>query len=117
MEKYLMKPILVKEYPYTGDYYSYTVITSADGTVTTKRYATFPVEVKLSITTNLLGQLKIDSLSKMQRESILKNVRDKNGQEIYENGEWEIIQTAPLLSAIGTKEGYQYIAIIKSGDI
>lgn len=112
-----MKPVVVKQYPFTADYYNYTLITSVDGTVTEKRYATIPTQVNLSITTNLFGQLKIDSLSKMQRESIIKNVRDKNGEEIYEGGEWQIIQTAPILSALGTKEGYQYVAIITSGDI
>lgn len=112
-----MKPVVVKQYPYTADYYSYTLITSADGTVTERRYATIPTQVQLSLKTNIFGQLIIDSLSKMQRESIIKNVRDKNGEEIYQNGEWQILQTAPILSVLGTKEGYQYTATIISGDI
>ena len=32
----------------------------------------------LSLTTNVFGQLKIDSASKMQRQGRLKNIRDKN---------------------------------------
>lgn len=112
-----MKPVVAKQYPYTGDYYSYTLVTSADGTVTERRYATIPTEVNLSLTTNVFGQLKIDSISKMQRQGRLKNIRDKNGEEIYEGGEWEITQTAPVLSVLGTKEGYQYVAIIIAGDI
>lgn len=112
-----MKPVVAKQYPYTADYYSYTLVTSADGTVTERRYATIPTEVKLSLSTNILGQLRIDSLSKMQRQGILKNVRDKNGEEIYDGGQWEILQTAPILSALGTKEGYQYVALLTAGDI
>jgi hypothetical protein len=112
-----MKPQAIKQYLYSGDYYSYRLITSADGTVTTKQYVTAPEEVSMLIQTNIFGELKIDSLYKMQRESILKNIKDKNNEEIYENGVWEIIQSAPILSPMGTKEGYQYIAILKSGDI
>lgn len=112
-----MKPQAARQYFYTGDYYSYTIVTSADGLVTTKQYAVVPQQVSMLLKTNLFGQLQIDSLFKMQRESILKNIRDRNGEEIYENGEWEIIQSAPSLSPLGIKEGYQYIATILSGDI
>lgn len=112
-----MKPIVAKQYPYTGDYYSYTLITSEDGTVTEKRYVTIPIQVKMSLSTNLLGELLIDSESKMQLAGLLKNIVDKNGEEIYDAGEWEIIQTMPLLSAIGTKEGYQYRADLIGGQI
>ena len=112
-----MKPQAVKQYFYTGDCYSYTIVSSADGTVTTKKYVIVPQQVTMLLKTNLFGQLQIDSSFKMQRESILKNIRDRNGEEIYENGEWEIIQSAPILSPLGTKEGYQYIATILSGDI
>lgn len=112
-----MKPALVKQYPYSADYYSYRLITSADGTVTEKRYDVVPIKVFLSLTTNIFGELKIDSLVKMQREGYLKNILDKNGEEIYEDGVWEILQSAPILSSLGTKEGYQYIASLIAGDI
>jgi hypothetical protein len=112
-----MKPIVAKQYPYTGDYYSYTLITSADGTVTERRYATIPTEVKLSLSVNLIGELIIDSLTKMQLNGILKNVVDRNDEEVYESGEWEIVQTAPNLSGLGTKEGYRYRARIIAGNI
>jgi hypothetical protein len=112
-----MKPIVAKQYPYTGDYYGYTVVTSADGTVSERRYVTFPEQVKLSLSVSLIGELLIESESKMQRDGRILNIRDKNGDEIYEGGDWIIVQTAPLLSAIGTKEGYKYRASILAGDI
>lgn len=112
-----MKPIVAKQYPYTGDYYSYTLITSADGTVTERRYATIPTEVRLSLSVNLLGELVIDSETKMQIDGQLKNILDRNDQEIYEAGEWQITQTMPLLSGLGTKEGYRYRARIIAGNI
>jgi len=112
-----MKPNIAKSYPYTADYYGYTLITSADGTVTEKRYKTIPTEVKLSLSVNLLGELVIDSPTKMQLDGKLKNVVDRNNEEIYDAGEWQIIQTAPILSGLGTKEGYQYRADLISGEI
>jgi len=82
-----MKPIVAKQYPYTADYYNYTLITSADGLVTEKRYATIPTQVKLSLSVNLLGELVIDSETKMQLEGQLKNIVDRNGEEIYDAGQ------------------------------
>lgn len=112
-----MKPIVAKSYPYTADHYAYVLVTSADGTVTEKKFNEVSTPVKLSLSTNIFGQLKVDSESKMQKNSVLKNVLDKNGEEIYTDGVWEIIQSAPNLSALGTKEGYQYVALLISGDI
>ena len=112
-----MKPNLTKQYPYTGDYYSYTVITSADGTVTTRKYATFPVQVKMDLSVNLVGELLIDSETKMQLNGYIKNIVDKNNASIYEAGEWQIVQTAPVLSGIGTKEGYKYRARLIAGEV
>jgi hypothetical protein len=112
-----MKPNLTKQYPYTGDYYSYTLITSADGTVTERRYTTLPRQVKMSLSVNFLGELLIDSETKMQLDGKLKNIVDKNGEEIYEAGEWQINQTMPILSTLGTKEGYRYRAKIIGGII
>jgi hypothetical protein len=112
-----MKPNLTKTYPYTGDYYSYTIVTSADGLVSEKRYTVIPTPVAMALSVNLFGQVRIFSESKMQKNSLLKSIKDKNGELIYEGGVWEIIQTAPNLSAIGTKEDYQYVATLISGDI
>lgn len=112
-----MKPVVAKQYPYTADYYSYTLITSADGTVTTKRYTTTPTQVKLALSVNLLGELVIDSDTKMQFEGYLKNIVDRNGEEIYDAGQWQITQTMPLLSGLGTKEGYRYRAKLIAGNI
>jgi hypothetical protein len=112
-----MKPNLAKQYPYTADYYGYRIITSADGTVTTREYDITPTQVTTSLSVNLLGDLVIDSENKMQLHGYLKNVRDKNNEQIYQDGVWEIYQTAPILSAIGTKEGYRYRGRLIEGQI
>jgi len=112
-----MKPALTKSYPFTGELYGYRLITSADGTVTTREYDVVPTEVLLSLSVNLLGDLVIESQSKMQINAYLENIVDRNGEQIYQDGVWEIYQTAPLLSALGTKEGFRYRARLIDGQI
>lgn len=112
-----MKLNTTKQYLYTGDYYSYTLVTSADGTVTTKQYVTAPSQVTMDLSVNFIGELVIESPYKMQLNSYVKNIVDRNNDEIYDGGVWQIIQTAPILNAIGIKEGYKYRAIIVEGNI
>ena len=110
-----MKTNLTKTYPYVGDYYSYTIRTSADGVVTEKVYTGVPTQVAMALSINLLGDLVVESETKFQINSYLKNILDRNGEQIYTDGVWEIYQTAPLLSAIGIKEGYKYRARLIDG--
>lgn len=107
-----------RQFYFTGDYYSYTHMTDPNNPDSTVNiYTTIPTQVKLSLTTNIFGQLKIDSEVKMQRGGLLKNIVDKHGEQIYTDGVWEILQTAPNLNGLGEKDGYQYVAGIISGDI
>lgn len=106
-----------KSYPFSADYYSYTLITSADGTVTERRYATIPVVIKANVSTSYSGELIIITKEKLQKSGYLKNVKDRNGNEIYVNGVWEITQTMPTTLAVGLVEAYKYRAKIISGDV
>jgi len=112
-----MKSNTTKQYNYTGEYYSYRIVTSADGTVTTRVYTTTPLTVALALSVNLLGDLVIESETKFQINSYLKNIVDRNNEQIYQDGVWEIYQTAPLLSGLGTKEGYKYRARLIAGNV
>ena len=112
-----MKANTTKQYPYLGDYYGYTVVTSADGTVTENVYATVPTQVTLELSVNLLGDLVIESQSKMQLNGYIKNIVDANDEEIYTDGEWRIFQTAPVLGPMGLKAGYRYRASIIAGNV
>lgn len=112
-----MRANTTKQYLYTGNLYGYTVVTSADGTTTENIYVEVPAKVSMALSVNLLGELVIESESKMQINSYVKNIVDANGDEIYTNGEWQIIQTAPLLGPMGLKAGYRYRAIIIAGAI
>lgn len=112
-----MKANTTKQYLYTGDLYGYTVVTSADGLVTENVYVTVPTQVSMALSVNLLGDLVIESESKMQLNSYLKNIVDANGDEIYVGGEWKVFQTAPLLGPMGLKNGYRYRANIIAGNV
>lgn len=118
-----MKLGTTKNYFYLADYYSYILITSADGTVTTRQYVTVPSQVSLDVSVNLnsntgtIGDLIIISKYKMQLNGYLKNILDKNGEEIYEAGVWKITSTMPVLNALGVKEGYRYNATLIEGNI
>ena len=111
-----MKPLAAKNYPFTGNYFGYTTFTGGDN-IQLKQYNSAPILVKLALSVNLLGELVIDSESKMQLNGRLTNIVDKNGEQIYDDGEWEIIQTMPILSGIGTKEGYRYRADLIAGEV
>ena len=110
-----MKANTTKQYPYTGDLYGYTQVTSADGSVTENVYTEVPTQVSLALSGNLLGDLVIESESKMQLNAYLANIVDANGEEIYIDGKWEIFQTAPLLGPMGLKAGYKYRARLIDG--
>lgn len=112
-----MKPNTTKSYPYTGDLYGYVLVTSADGTVTERQYNVVPSTVQLSLSVNLLGDLVIESPSKMQVNSYLENILDANDEQIYTNGVWQIFQTAPILGPLGIKGGYKYRARLIDGEI
>lgn len=112
-----MRANTTKQYLYTGDLYGYTLVTSADGSVTERVYDEVPVQVALALSVNLLGDLVIESESKMQLDAYLQNILDANGEEIYVGGQWQVFQTAPLLGPMGIKAGYRYRARIIAGNI
>jgi hypothetical protein len=112
-----MKANSTKQYFYTGDYYNYTVVTSADGLVTNNIYTEYPTKVEMSLSISLFGELLIDSQTKMQINSYLRNIVDANNEEIYEGGGWRINQTAPILGPNGLKDGYRYRAVLFEGII
>lgn len=107
----------VKNRNYTVDYKGYVIITSADGTVTTKRYDTIPTSIKVQISTSFTGDLIILADEKLQLEGYLENLVDRNGNIVYEDALWRISSTQPVVNAVGLVEGYKYKAKIISGNV
>ena len=116
-----MKGNITKEYFYIGDYYGFTrEDTGIDPETGLQTYSYdyfYSRKIKMNLSINLLGELIILSPEKMQLNGKIKNILDASKEEIYENGEWTIYQTAPLLGPLGLKEGYQYKARLTAGDI
>lgn len=106
-----------KNYFYTGDSYGYIIVTSADGSVSQEEYDIVPTKIQMHLSVNISAELIIESLTKLQVNSYLKNVRDRAGDEIYTNGEWIILQTQPILDGEGYRAGYRYRAKLIAGDV
>lgn len=117
-----MKGNVTKDYFYTGDYYGFTreeVELEGSNPVTTFFEYTYfySRKVKMNLSISLIGDLVIVSPEKLQLNGKIKNIVDAAGEEIYEDAEWTIYQTAPLLGPLGLKEGYQYRAEITAGNL
>lgn len=106
----------IKNYYYSADYYGYEEITSADGSVTEKVYTEVPEQFKLALTTSFIGDLIILASKKLQIDGLIGNLLDKNGEEVFVDGVWQIKQTQPILNALGFSEGFKYKAKILSGN-
>lgn len=117
METELMLFNTYKRYNYEIDVYGYILVTSADGTVTTREYDVVPTTHFVQITTSFIGDLVILSGSKFQKDSYIQNLRDRNGNEIYPDGVWQISSTQPITNAVGLIEGYKYKAKIIDGEV
>lgn len=105
------------KYNYTAEYYGYTKVTSADGSVTENVYTEVPEQIILALSTTFTGDIVILTNSKLQKAGYVANIQDRNGTEIYIDGRWEIKSTQPVVNALGIVEGYKYKAKIISGDI
>jgi|LauGreDrversion4_2_1035121.scaffolds.fasta_scaffold02123_16 hypothetical protein len=100
---------------YIGQVYSYTQ-TVVDN-VTTPVYAELPTAVRMNVTTNLLGELLIFTDVKMQINTKIKSIVDRKSNQIYTNATWLVIETQPVLNALGFSEGYKYRAELIDGAI
>jgi hypothetical protein len=125
-----MKFNTTRKFPFYADYYGYTNITSADGTLTTKNYAVVPQRVSVSMTSDLalggattvtgadLGAVFVQSRTKMQLDGLIKNILDSTGALMYEGGgEWKITMSAPYLGPNGIQDGYKYRLVQTKGNI
>lgn len=105
------------KYTYLGDYYGYTVLTSADGLVSNNVYASTPTPIQFALSTTFIGDIVILTDSKLQLKGRITDIKDRNDNPIYIDGEWEIKSTQPIVNAMGIIDGYKYKAKIISGDI
>jgi len=107
----------VKNRNYTVDCTGYILVTSADGTVTQKEYDVVPINHPVQIATSFVGDLIVLADVKLQVSTLLSNLLDRNGAEVYDNAVWEITQSQPVVNAVGLVEGYKYKAKIITGNV
>lgn len=125
-----MKFNTTRKFPYVADYYSYKTVTSADGRVTQNVYATTPVKIRISMSSDLalggaatvtgtdLGSVFIDTREILQIKGKLKNVLDSAGKTMYAGGgEWEVTMSAPYLGPGGIQDGYKYRLAQTKGNV
>jgi len=106
-----------KAYNYSGDYYRYTLKADPNNPdFTLEEYSTTPEPFKMNISTSFIGDLIILSDTKLQIKGRIANILDKNGNEVYPGGIWQISQTQPIVNTLGLKTGYKYKAKIISGN-
>jgi hypothetical protein len=113
----LFNTLRTAKYQYTADYYGYTVVTSADGTVSENVYDEVPRQIILALSTSFIGDIIILTDNKLQNKGYISNIKDRNGSDVYVDGLWEIRSTQPIVNALGIIDGYKYKAKIISGDI
>lgn len=119
-----------RSFPFIADYYAYVTVTSFDGRVTTKQYATNPIKIKLSMTSDLalggattvtgadLGSVFIYTRNKLQIEGIIRNIYDSQGNIMYEGGgEWKVTMSAPYIGPMGIQDGYKYRLAQTKGNV
>lgn len=104
----------VNNYRYTADSYSYTIVTNPNGT-TSNIYSTNPIQIRFGLSTSFIGDIIILTDTKLQKAALLRNIRDRQGTLVFENGVWEITQVQPLVNAAGLTEGFKYKARIIAG--
>ena len=99
----------LKAYHYTADFY--TPEYNADGEL---QREVFAGTVKLSLDTTESDNLNIDSEVPLRNGSVMRNIKDRNGDLIYpaitsglNTGEaYVVYMERPLFSPFGTREGY-----------
>ena len=124
-----MKFNTVRKFPFEADYYGYKTVTSANGTVTNKVFNTVPQPIRISMSVDLalggattvtgtdLGSVFIDCLTKLQIDGLIKNIKDAQGNIMYEGGgEWKVTMSAPYLGPNGIQDGYKYRLAQTSGN-
>lgn len=105
------------KYTYSADYYGYITKTGQDGTTTEKAYDLVATPINLALSTSFIGDIIILTDAKLQNAGVIRNIKDRNDNQVYVDGVWEIKSTQPIVNAVGIIDGYKYKAKIISGDV
>jgi hypothetical protein len=112
-----MKLNAVTRFKYTGDYYNFTAeeVTTTDPTsgipvTAIERTHFFAKKIIIHVNNDSSTFISVYCKEPLRVYGILKNLKTKDGIELFEGGTWSIKSVEPVLSAIGTLEFYRHKA-------
>lgn len=115
-----MKLNAVTRFKYTGEYYNFTAeeVTSTDpstglNVTAIERTHYFAKKLNLHVNNDSSSFISIYAKEPLRLYSLLKNLKTKDGSELFEGGVWSIKSVEPVLSAIGTLEYYRHKASLE----
>lgn len=104
------KLMTFRKLPYSGEIWNYNITTVPGGEE--KTYFLFK-ETKLDLGQNVFGKLNVflpEDCEGIMLDAQLRNLRDKQGNEIYPDGTWYLTGVSPSLNLYGGREGFRAVA-------
>jgi hypothetical protein len=109
-----MQPGAYSRHKYSAELYKFVRETVCD-TSTLKYY--FVGMFFLTAGINKTGQMTIRAEEPLQIGSLLKDIKDANGNLILDNSIWQISNLEPVMNAFNTIESYKMRAVKFQGTI
>jgi hypothetical protein len=109
-----MQPGAYSRHKYSAELYKFVRETVGD-TSTLKYY--FVGMFFLTAGINKTGQMTIRAEEPLQIGSLLKDIKDANGNLILDNSIWQISNLEPVMNAFNTIESYKMRAVKFQGTI
>ncbi len=109
-----MKPAAYSRHKYSGELYKF-VRENVGDTSSLKYY--FVGIFFLTAGVNKTGQMTIRAEQPLQIGSLLKDIKDADGNLILDNSIWQISNLEPVMNAFNTIESYKMRAVKFQGTI
>lgn len=97
-----------RDLPFTAKVFNYTKKSDPTG-APILTYGYFK-DIKCGVTQGIFGRATLtfgDDAHDIMDSAQLRDVRDKDGNEVYPNGVWTLQGIVPLLTPFGTREGFR----------
>lgn len=95
--------------PYSGEIWNYNRVTGTTAGSTTNVYFLLR-ETKLDLTQGVFGKINIflpNEASDIMQEAQIRNLVDRDGQEVFPDGIWVFAGLLPVLNVFGQREGFR----------
>jgi hypothetical protein len=109
-----MKPLAYQRNKYSGELYKFVRETVGD-TSTLKYY--FAGNVSITAGVDKTGRMTIRAEEPFAVGTLIKNIKDSNGNLILDDTIWQVSNLEPVLNAFSTIENYRMRAVKFQGTI